>query len=60
MRSACFCAKNATFLMTDTDSDSGSDTSDDNSVREFCSVVDQHISDDFDDETSGDELCYGR
>ena len=32
-----------------------SDTSDDNNVREFCFVVDQHISDHFDDKTSGDE-----
>ena len=40
----------------DTDFDSGSDNSDNNSIREFGSVVDQHISADFDDETSGDEL----
>ena len=57
MRLACFHAKHATFLMTvDTDFDSGSDNSDNNSIREFGSVVDQHISADFDDETSGDKL----
>ena len=39
----------------DTDFDSRSDTSDDNNVREFGLVVDQHISDHFDDKTSGDE-----
>ena len=39
----------------DTDFDSRSDTSDDNNVREFGFVVDQHISDQFDDKTSGDE-----
>ena len=39
----------------DTDFDSRSDTSDDNNVREFGFVVDQHISDHFDDKTSGDE-----
>ena len=39
----------------DADFDSGSDTSDDNNVREFGFVVDQHISDNFDDKTSGDE-----
>ena len=33
----------------DTDFDSRSDTSDDNNVREFGFVVDQHISDHFDD-----------
>ena len=39
----------------DTDFDSRSDTSDDNNVMEFSFVVDQHISDHFDDKTSGDE-----
>ena len=39
----------------DTVFDSKSDTSDDNNVREFRFVVDQHISDHFDDKSSGDE-----
>ena len=39
----------------DTDFDSGSDISDDNNVREFQFVVDQHISDHFDDKISGNE-----
>ena len=39
----------------DTVFDSRSDTSDDSNVREFGFVVDQHISDHFDDKTSGDE-----
>ena len=39
----------------DTDFDIGSDTSNDNNVREFGFVVDQHISDHFVDKTSGDE-----
>ena len=39
----------------DTDFDSRSDTSDDNNVREFGFVVDQHTSDHFDDKTSGDD-----
>ena len=55
MVSTCLGAKNATFLMTDTVFDSRSDTSDDNNVREFGFVVDQHISDHFDDKSSGDE-----
>ncbi len=39
----------------DTVFDSRSDTSDDNNVREFGFVVDQHIIGPFDDKTSGDE-----
>ena len=49
------CKKRTFFDDFDTDFDSKSDTSDDNNVREFGFIVDQHISDHFDDKTSGDE-----
>ena len=49
------CKKRNFFDDFDTDFDSRSDTSDDHNVREFGFVVDQHISDHFDDKTSGDE-----
>ena len=56
MISTCLGAKKPQlFDDFDTDFDSGSHTSDDNDVRKFGFVVDQHIIDAFDDKTSGDE-----
>ena len=50
MVSTCLGAKKRNFFDDfDTVFDSRSDTSDDNNVREFGFVVDQHISDHFDD-----------
>ena len=44
--------KRSIFDDCETDFDRGFDTSDDNSIREFGSVVDQHINDAFVDKTS--------
>ena len=57
MISTCSGAKKRNFFDDfETDFDSRSDNYDDNNVREFSFVVDQHIiSDQFDDKTSGDE-----
>ena len=49
MISTCWGAKKSNFF-----DDFDTDFSDDNNVREFRFVVDQHISDNFDDKTSGD------